>query len=206
MAELYTSEKKKIANSVEDPASHSHNPLGSFCYRPHNINFESQETEEKVILLLRQHPITNIPWILMAILLVLAPNVLNYFPLLSFLPTNFQFVAILFWYLIVLAFIVESSLSWFFNVYIVTTQRVIDVDFVDLIYRDISSAELEHVQETSSSIGGTPGTIFNYGNVIIQTASAHPSFDFISVPQPDRVVKIIEELRDEGEIGLEKII
>lgn len=190
MPDLYST------NNQSD-SGHTHNPVAAFCYIPDNVKFETQEDHEKVILLLRQHPIVNIPWILTAVLLILAPNILQYFPLLSFLPVNFQFVAILFWYLIVLAFVIESFLSWYFNVYIVTDERIVDVDFVNLIYKEISDAQIEDVQEINHSVGGVVGTFLNFGDVKIQTASALPNFEFENVPNPGRVAKIIGELKIE---------
>ena len=38
-------------------------PLASFNYLPEHINFENKDPEEKIILFLRRHPITNLPWI-----------------------------------------------------------------------------------------------------------------------------------------------
>ena len=39
------------------------------------------------------------------------------------------------WYLISIAYFIESFLTWFFNVYFVTDERIIDVDFYNLIYK-----------------------------------------------------------------------
>src|SRR3989344_8543948 len=44
---------------------HTHNPLTSFSYFPDKVKFVNQDPEERVILLLRKHPITNIRWILL---------------------------------------------------------------------------------------------------------------------------------------------
>lgn len=199
MPDIYSESKNKVASEDggkdHTTPGHTHNPVAAFCYSPDGVKFETQEDKEQIVLLLRQHPIINIPWVLMAVILSFAPSLLTYFPLISFLPANFQFVAILFWYLIVLAFVVESFLSWYFNVYIVTDERIVDVDFVNLIYKEISDAQIENVQEVTHSVGGVVGTLFNFGDVRIQTASALPSFEFENVPDPGRVAKILEELK-----------
>ena len=39
------------------------------------------------------------------------------------------------WYLILAAFIFEEFLGWFFNVNIITDERIVEVDFHNLIYR-----------------------------------------------------------------------
>lgn len=172
----------------------------AYHYKPHKIWFETQEKEEKVILFLRRHPITNWHWILVAIALAIAPVFLSQSPFLSFLPPNFEFIAILLWYLVVTAFVLEGALSWFFNVYIVTDERLVDVDFNNLLYREIKDAKIDKIQEVKNTIGGVLGIVFNYGSVHIQTAGALPTFEFEDVPNPAEVAKIIQELRTEEEV------
>lgn len=178
---------------------HSHNPLSSFFRWPEKVAFETQEKDEKVVLLLRRHPITNVPWIVMTVILILAPTLLQFFPLLSFLPDRFQFVALFFWYLIVSAFVIESFLTWFFNVYIVTDERVVDVDFYNLIYKEVSDAKIDKIQDVTYNMGGVVRTLFNYGDVAIQTAGTVTNFQFEAVPGPAEVAKILQELRTEEE-------
>ena len=211
MPDIFVSEEKKSVEKepkkVENPKNlasheiegHTHNPLAAFCYHPDNVKFVYLDREEKVILLLRKHPITNVPWIIIAILMAFAPSVLNYFPLLSFLPERFQLIAILFWYLIVIAFVYEEFLNWFFSVFIVTDERVIDVDFINLIYREISDANIDQIQDVTVKAGGAVRALFNYGNVHIQTAGTVPEIEFEAVPNPDRVAKILRDLRVEEE-------
>lgn len=129
----------------------------------------------------------------------LAPMVLSSFPLLDFLPENYKFVAILGWYMISIAYAFESFLDWFFSVYIVTDERIFDVDFVNLIYREISEANIDQIQDVTTAMGGVVRTLFNYGDVFIQTASEIPRIEFEAVPHPDQVAKILRELRVEEE-------
>ena len=152
-----------------------------------------------MVLLLRQHPIVNVPWILITILGLFAPILLNYVPILSFLPKDYQFIAVLGWYLLVSAYVLESFFFWYFNVYIVTTERVVDIDFYNLIYKKVSDADLTKIQDVTYSMGGVLRTLLNYGDVDIQTAGELPNFDFAAVPKPDRVAKILQELREEEE-------
>lgn len=158
------------------------------------IDFENQEETEKVILFLRQHPIVNVIPIIIAILMVSAPFFLGVFPILSFLPTRFQFIAVLSWYLVTFAFCLEKFLDWYFNIFIVTNKRIVDVDFHNLIYKEVSDAEIEKVQDVTYTVGGVARTLFNYGDVLIQTAAERTEFKFDAVPDPDRVAKIIQEL------------
>lgn len=191
-----TSEKKGRKGSV---SGKNFNPLSSFCQNPQGVNFETQESEEKVVLLLRKHPITNLGWISISILMTIAPLVLFFFPLLEFLPTNFKFISILGWYLITIAFALQGFLTWFFNVYIVTDERVVDIDFYNLIYKEVSDANIDKIQDVTYKMGGGIRTLFNYGDVVIQTAGENPNFNFEAVPTPDKVASILQDLRIEEE-------
>lgn len=180
-------EKKKFRG-------HSHNPLASFCAYPHGIGFETREKEEKVILLLRQHPIVNFKWVVMAIVLIVAPPILNSFGILATIPGGLHLVVMLAWYLITMIYMIENFLNWFFNVYIITNIRVVDIDFYNLIYKQVSDANLDKIQDVTYNMGGVVRTVFNYGNVLIQTAAEINEFEFEGVPQPNRVAKVLEDL------------
>lgn len=203
------SEETQTTKSLEKKTStkkhyggHSHSsghPLAAYCYMPNGVDFENRTEDEKVILILRKHPITNVGWILILALMLLAPSVLSTFPLLDFLPVNFRFIAVLGWYLICIAYALESFLTWFFNVYIITDERIVDIDFNNLIYKEISDANIDKIQDVTYKMGGVIRTILNYGDVYIQTASEVPAFEFMAVPRPDRVTKVLQDLRIEEE-------
>jgi len=176
------------------------NPLAAFVSRPKKIGFETQFDGEEVILLLRRHWITNLPWIAGCLLMVFAPILLTGFPLIEFLPSRFQFVIILMWYLLTFAFTLEKFLTWYFNVYIITDERIVDVDFYNLIYKEISDAEIEKIQDVTLIMGGVLQSVFNYGLVRVQTAAEIPQFEFEYVPNPALVVKVLERLRVEEKI------
>ena len=173
--------------------------FASFQRKPLHIRFETQEPKETVELFLRQHPIVNVPWIALAILLVLAPTIA--FPLifraLPFpLPVGYMVVATAFWYLATFGFVLTNFLHWFFNIYIVTNERIIDIDFKFLLYKHFSEAELHKIQDISFTSSGLGATLFNYGNVNIETAGETPTLEFEIVPHPQKVVETIRDLSE----------
>ncbi len=179
---------------------HTHNPLSPFCYYPDHVKFASADKEEKVILLLRKHPITNVKWVISLVLALLVPA---FFPL--FLPENslpFEYILVisLVWYLMLTAFAIERFLSWFFHVNIVTDERVFDVDFHTIFSREISDANLDQIQDVTVEVGGALRTLFHYGNVVIQTAAEIPMISFDDVPNPDMVARVLRDLRVEEEV------
>lgn len=193
--------ENSVLENTKKPVSlvSSERRLWSFYVKPKSIKFETQDPEEEVLLLLRKHPVTNLWWILISILLLIAPMVFEITSFLAFLPAGFSFMSILLWYLVSTAFVLENLLSWLFNVYIVTDERIIDVDFHNLSYREISETKIDKIQDVSFSMGGVMSVFFNYGDVIIQTAGTVSNFDFMAVPEPATVVKILQQLRTEEE-------
>lgn len=179
------------------PAFPKYHPsrFSAFALYPDKVRFETKEREEKVVLLLRQHPLVNVPWILLVIAMLLAPLLVGRLGILAFLPPGFELIIILAWYLLTLAIAMENFLDWFFNVYIVTNLRIVDIDFVNLIYKNVSDANIDKIQDVTYNMGGVIRTVFNFGNVVIQTAATIEQFEFDAVPNPARVVKILEDLR-----------
>lgn len=192
--------KRKKAIGPQEPENKVHRPLAAYCYYPAKVRFVNKDPEEKVVLLLRRHPITNVPWIITAIFLIFAPSFLTVMPFFDSLPPQFRLISVVIWYLVTLAFIFEQFLSWYFQVNIVTDERIIDVDFVNLLYREITDADIDQIQDVTVTIGGASRTFFNYGNILVQTAAEIPNLEFMSVPKPDEVARILRELRVEEEI------
>jgi hypothetical protein len=181
--------------NIERLKNHTHNPLAAFCMYPEKVDFINKEPNEEVILLVRRHFLTNVGWLLLVVLMLFAPLVLDYFPLLNFLPAKFQTAAILFWYLLTLAIFIQGFLSWFFSVNIITNLRVIDVDFENLIYRKVTDAKIENIEDATVQMGSVIRTIFDFGDVLIQTAAEVPEVEFWAVPHPDKIDKILSDLR-----------
>jgi len=108
----------------------SHSRFSAFRLYPDDVDFETKDKEEQIILLLRQHPVVNVKWIIITLILLTGPALLGIFGVFSLLPVGFSLVLSLAWYLVTSCYAIESFLSWYFNVYFVTNQRIIDVDFL----------------------------------------------------------------------------
>ncbi len=179
-------------------------PLTAFAVNPKNLRFETQEETEKIILFVRQHFIINIPWIVITIFLVIAPAIIfpRLFQVLRLTitpPVSYYVVGTMFWYLATFGFSLASFIKWFFNIYIVTNERIVDIDFYYLLYKKFAQAELTRIQDIQYTSGGILAAMFNYGNVRVQTAGESPNIDFDSVPHPEKVVETIREITEHKE-------
>lgn len=196
-------EEKEIRETIKKPPKgkkkcqlkgHTHNPFAAYNYYPDHAHFINEDPEEHVVLLLRKHPITNFRWIAIALLMIVAPSFAFLFPFFSGLPGQFQVIGYIVWYLITTAYIFEQFLSWYFQVNIITDERVLEVDFVNLIYREMTAANIDQIQDVTVEVGGATRTFLNYGNVVIQTAGEVPRINFEAVPKPDKVQRVLREL------------
>ena len=170
--------------------------LSSYIVHPKNCSFEGQDADEKILLLLRAHPITNLAWIIPAVLIFSIPFFIpKILPLvnldLSMLPEAFKQIFLIINYLLVLVVVFEGFLFWYFNVYIVTSKNIIDIDFHSILFKNIDIAPLRNIEDVSSSMGGILQAVFHYGNVFIQTAGTSRNIDFVSVPKPHQVADFI---------------
>ncbi len=178
----------------------SHSPFDSFAAKPLQVFFDSQDRAEQVLLLLRKHPVTQVRWITIVTLLVLfAPVLFSAAPFLSFLPINYRIAGLVFWYLLLIGYSLESFLTWFFNVYIITDERIIDVDFLSLIYKNITAAKIDNIEDVTAETGGAIRSAFNFGTVKIQTAGTNAEIEFEDVPKPAKVTRLLNELLLEEE-------
>lgn len=192
--------KDSLKKDKHSLPGHSHNVLSPYSYFPDGVKFISADPEEKIILLLRKHPITNLNWLSLAFLMIVAPSFFSILSPFELMPLRFQFILNLVWYLVTSAFILEQFLSWFFHVNIVTDERIIEVDFVHLFYREVTDVNLDQIQDVTVEVGGGVRTYFGYGDVVIQTAAQIPKITFEAVPHPDKVARVLRELRIEEEV------
>jgi len=214
MPEIFDASKKEDDGLVEVKrlmASGKYkNDWGSLILSP-QIKFESQNEGEKVIVLGRRHFITNLGWICLICFAFFVPFFWNEFPLVADVDNNVHFFLTILWYLSLALFAMQNFLLWFYNVYIVTDERLVDVDFFGILYKNINVTQIRKVEDVNYSQKGILSSFFDFGDVVIQTASEQRSddvfgkggeaspFTFEAVGNPNEVVRIISELMEQEE-------
>ncbi len=169
---------------------------------PSKIKFSQQDPDEHIELLLRRHWITNIGWVFLTLLGLIAPLVfatVGKFLLETLtlsVPNNVTLALLILWYLLILVFAIENYLFWYFNIYIITNERLVDVSFASLLSRQTTEVRLHDVQSARSTLKGLLGSLFNFGDVSVETAAERLNIVFTSVPKPDFVSERINTLTD----------
>jgi len=188
----------ELAEKIYSVFGHTTTPFSSSLVMPKIFSFTEKNDNETILLALRSHWFTNVPWVLTFIVMLFVPNLIGFVPTIS-LAANLKIIISLSWYLITFAYAFEQFLSWYFDVFIVTDHRVVDIDFNNLLDKKFSEADLARIQDVTSRVSGVSQTIFNYGTVLIQTAAEKNELVFEKVPNPDKIVKVLQDLRHVAE-------
>ena len=165
----------------------------SFISRPTNIEYEGKDKDEHIIYVFRKSFIINYFWFLTVIILLIAPLfVVSSIP--SYYGVGFITSVVAFYYLFTLGYGFVQLSNWFFNVYIISDKKIVDVDLNGIGYKNISEAPIESIEDVTSKISGIFGMTFNIGNIYVQTAAAKTEFEFIDIDNPNYVRDLISDL------------
>lgn len=155
------------------------------------FNKNLKENEE-VIRLIRRHWLSFWPQSLLTILVFLLPFVLI-FLLFSWGKTGLWiFLLLLF---IGLLTLVRLIVVYYYNVFLVTDQRVILFKQKGLFDRYVSEIEYPKIQDVSYHFKGIFQTVFHYGSLKIQILSSETIIKPENIPQPQKVQDLIKSIR-----------
>ncbi len=172
-----------------------------------NFHFKGQNINEKILLIVRRHWFDILKQFFLVFLIVffltLFFSAFSYFysanifsgtdmrPLVFFVGSS---LALLIWIYIFLIWI-----DYYFDVWIITDKRVINIEQKGLFMRHISELELSKIQDVTTETEGIIPSILNYGDVHIQTAGTVTRFVFWHVPDPYKIKGIIMKLQGKAQ-------
>ena len=174
---------------MDDHNVPQHLYLHSYCYKP-DVRFDQQDEDEEVILKIRAHPITQVPWIINGLILFLVLFFVDWAFSKSLSSEQFLIINLLSGAM-VLSYLWFNFLSYYFNVGIVTNKRIIDMDYQSVMFREISETNFDKIEDVTSISGGYIASLFNFGDVVVQTAGTSANIQFLKVPKSQDVVTII---------------
>jgi len=198
--EAQVSKTSSLNDKIYEIIGHTKHSLSSILVNPDIFDFEERDKEEKILLVTRPHWFTNVSWILVSTLMIIAPTLIRFIPVINDIPIKYISLGTLVWYLLTFAIIFENFLSWYFDVFIITNKRVIDIDFNNLLDKKFSEAKLSMIQDITSRVSGLGQTMFNYGTIHIQTAAEVSYITFEKIPHPEKIIKILQLLTEEKKI------
>lgn len=86
------------------------------------------------------------------------------------------------------------GVSWYiyrYDTYVLTNQRLIDIDQESVFHRAVAEAPLENIQDVTYEIRGPISTLLNMGTVVVQTASVNTQISIEGVTDPQAIQQAI---------------
>ncbi len=167
-------------------------------------NLIKQKSYEKINYLLRRHAITFAPTLILFLALIAVPPGL-YFLINSMFPSIMAGqvlypLAILvasIYYLSLYIFFYAQFIDFYLDLWIITNDRVVDIEQMGLFSRTISELDLHRIQDVTVEIHGFFPTLFHYGNITVKTASSGSHFVFHHIHNPNEIRQALIRLAEE---------
>jgi len=175
--------------------------FGALLVYPTGHLYENLEADEKVVLVLGKHWVTKVfPAILGGLLFLLpvAGLVLATFLIKQPLLFKYAVIAGWFWLAFVFYYFIALFLRWRSDIYIITNERIIDLDANSIMYKTASDVDLSHIDSVQHASGG--GLILggiDYGDVVVHVVGRSEEVVMRGVPMPAKVALAIGELAEQ---------
>lgn len=169
------------------------------------------QTEEAIFIFARPFILSFLPWLAIGFLLVLFGLFFAFFIPSAFpniVATPFQFdvfvVMLSSYFLLIIPFFTVGFIDFYYDLLVVTDRRIMDIDQNSLFSRSFNELALEQVEDVSASTNGILRTLFDFGDVTIQSAGAKEKFIFKGVAHPRQITDIILDLADQAKQRIER--
>jgi len=157
------------------------------------FEFDNQRPNEEIVFMRRRHP-----WIFWKSGLILLFMIL--IVVIAFLIWGASKVSVIVLVASVIFLIFYFLGRWFVytsDIFILTNQRIINIDQRGFFTRRVSEAELENIQNVTYEIKGPIRSFLNFGEIIISTAGNTPGLTLSNVENPHFIQEKIVSLRKE---------
>lgn len=167
-----------------------------------DYKFPGQKPGEQIRLLVRKHWIIDVR--IFAIFFVLAVAPITIIIIIPFLLGNVEFndafllsaLGVLVYMLLMLLVTYVKWLNEELDLIIVTNERVVSHDQINLFHRQISETNISQVQDVKGVEHGLLGHLLDYGKLSIQTAAKDIVFCIDHIDKPYDCARVILDLRD----------
>ncbi|AKM82382.1 TPA: hypothetical protein DD449_04795 [Candidatus Berkelbacteria bacterium] len=160
--------------------------------------------EKEIILMVRKHWITAVLSIVYGLFsLVVFIFLLRYLALIQvgIFAWRLTIVILTIYLLVTLLYIFNDIVKYYYDVLVLTKEKIIKVDQKNLISRLIFEIESKKVLNVSSVYPTFIHALFKFGNTVIELE--HETITFFFVPNPVRISKAIAEINKmKKELGL----
>ncbi len=158
---------------------------------------------EEIIYRLRKHPLLFARTVLVFLFSAAVPVFFYYFIAVHY-PTLLEgavtkpalILVASAYYLGIWVFFFAQFIEYYLDNWIITNDRLVSIDQRGLFARTISELDLYRIQDARSEIHGIFATMFNYGDVIAQTAGEKEFFILKGIPDPHHIRQRLLDLAE----------
>ncbi len=86
------------------------------------------------------------------------------------------------WWLAIWIAAFNAFTNYFLKAWLVTSERIVDINQKGFFNREVSSLLLDRVQDVTTDVDGILPTLFGFGNIHVQTAGTQERFHMHGVP------------------------
>lgn len=160
--------------------------------------FDSQDPDEKVILVVRKHPyLLSLPFLTIVMLWLISVAVYLFFSSQNFFGEEIVKVILVTIISLTLVYgVLLSFIGWllkYLDILILTNKHLVVVRQNGLFNRGMSVLDLSTIQDVSIEQRGPLETFLKYGKLIVQTAGEVPQFVYTG---PKNIEKIQDAIMD----------
>jgi len=170
-----------------------------------NYKLPGKLPDEKIIKILRRDFFVLLMKLILSAVLIGLPALvglmmLNFYPnlLQGYISYPLIVLAVSGYSLFVWLFLFFSFIDYYLDVWVITSERIIDVSQEGFFSRTVAELKLFQIQDVTSELKGLSKFIFRYGDVYVQTAGEVQRFAFRQIPNPEEVRDIIIKLVEEN--------
>ena len=165
----------------------------------HALHFPLQD-EERVLMICRRHWLYLWPRTALMALFALVPIIVGVIMVQTDVydgaAATVFWIASLVW---LVYWAIPMFLNWYrYNndIWVITNQRIIDSTKTTPFNLKMSTADLVNVQDMTVQRDGILRTMFNFGDIICQTAADVQEFKLSAIPHPQEVQLLVDKERD----------
>lgn len=163
------------------------------------FTFPGQREGEKILAKVNKHTIVFVKIVIAFLVVIILPVVLLLFFWFKFYPLSEHYyggvIAGIFSCIFLLFGLLFTCIRWIneeFDVFLITTERLVDNTQISFLKRSVTSTPLEHIQDTTGLVNGFLPTLLHYGDLTVQTAGSQKADIFIDrIPDPEGVARLI---------------
>jgi hypothetical protein len=157
--------------------------------------FADQMDDEEVQYVFRKHPVVMRKGLVVGMVIILLSTVpVAIKPTLGF---GWFFGSIGIGFVVALLFFAPSWISWYYSIFILSDQRLIQITQKGLFNKAVVDMQLSQIQMVNYQIAGLQETMLGFGTLVMQTYMGDLVVHDVHHPAKTQK-KILEVLRDNG--------